>query len=312
MKKSQPLIGVCIPTFNEGNYLFESVQSILNQTYKNFVIYILNDGSEIKWHNLYKKAFSNNKKIIYIYQKNLGIIKTSEKLLNICKKNKKIKFIARMDADDISHPRRFEHQIDYILKNKYELLGCHFKRMNSDKKIFEKNLAPLNNEHLIFHLLTGSPFAHGSIIFNKNILKKKIDYTTSDKNLTIFPEDYNFYLKCIYQNIKIGAVNKFLYFHRHHHLSYSMKNSKKYNHSLKKSRNIFFLNYSLVLSRILSKKLFLKNFYSKVLLLKLILIFRSKLKYNNIIIILSIFKTYDFFLILKYFFKRKIMKFIYV
>ena len=312
MKKSQPLIGVCIPTFNEGNYLFESVQSILNQTYKNFVIYILNDGSEIKWHNLYKKAFSNNKKIIYIYQKNLGIIKTSEKLLNICKKNKKIKFIARMDADDISHPRRFEHQIDYILKNKYELLGCHFKRMNSDKKIFEKNLAPLNNEHLIFHLLTGSPFAHGSIIFNKNILKKKIDYTTSDKNLTIFPEDYNFYLKCIYQNIKIGAVNKFLYFHRHHHLSYSMKNSKKYNHSLNKSRNIFFLNYSLVLSRILSKKLFLKNFYSKVLLLKLILIFRSKLKYNNIIIILSIFKTYDFFLILKYFFKRKIMKFIYV
>jgi GT2 family glycosyltransferase len=67
MRKSQPLIGVCIPTFNDGNYLFESVESILNQTYKNFVIYILNDGSEIKWHNLnnllLSKKFRNYKSL---------------------------------------------------------------------------------------------------------------------------------------------------------------------------------------------------------------------------------------------------------
>jgi glycosyltransferase involved in cell wall biosynthesis len=311
MRKSQPLIGVCIPTFNDGNYLFESVQSILNQTYKNFVIYIINDGSEITWHNLYKKAFSNNKKIIYSYQKNLGIIKTSQKLLNICKKNKKVKFIARMDADDISHPKRFEHQIDLILKNKLELVGCHFKRMNANKKIFEENLAPLNNFYFFIHLLIGSPFAHGSIIFNKNILKKKIDYTTINKKFSIFPEDYNFYLKCWYENVKIGAVNKFLYFHRYHNASYSLVNKKIYNLNLKITRDAFFLNNFFKINNILKKKLILKNIYIKVILFKLILIFGSKLSYNTFTNILYLFKAYDFFLILKYYCKRKIKKFIY-
>jgi glycosyltransferase involved in cell wall biosynthesis len=311
MRKSQPLIGVCIPTFNDGNYLFESVQSILNQTYKNFVIYIINDGSEIKWHNLYKKAFSNNKKIIYFYQKNLGIVKTSQKLLELCKKNKKVKFIARMDGDDISHPKRFEHQIDYILKNKLELVGCNFKRMNANKKIFEENCVPLNNFNIFLNLLIGSPFAHGSIIFNKNILKKKIDYITTSKNFSIFPEDYNFYLKCFYEKIKMGAVNKFLYIHRYHNLSYSMINKKTYNLNLKKITNNFFLNNSLALNNICKKKLFLKNIYIKVILVKVILIYGSKLSYNTLTNFLSSFKTYDFFLILKYYCKRKIMKFIY-
>jgi glycosyltransferase involved in cell wall biosynthesis len=311
MRKSQPLIGVCIPTFNDGNYLFESVQSILNQTYKNFVIYIINDGSEIKWHNLYKKAFSNNKKIIYSYQKNLGIVQTSQKLLNLCKENKKVKFIARMDADDISHPKRFEYQIDLILKNKFELVGCHFKRMNANKKIFEENLAPLNNIHFFLHLLIGSPFAHGSIIFSKNILKKKIDYTTANKNLSIFPEDYNFYIKCWHTNVKIGTVNKFLYFHRYHNSSYSMINKKIYNLNLSQARNIFFKNCFLGIDKLLKKKLFLKNIYIKVILVKFILIYRTKLSYNILTKILSLFKTYDFFLILKYYCKRKIKKFIY-
>jgi glycosyltransferase involved in cell wall biosynthesis len=311
MRKSQPLIGVCIPTFNDGNYLFESVQSILNQTYKNFVIYIINDGSEIKWHNLYKKAFLNNKKIIYSYQKNSGIVKTSQKLLDVCKKNRKVKFIARMDADDISHPKRFEYQMNYILKNKYELVGCHYKRMNANKKIYEENLAPLNNFYFFIHLLIGSPLAHGSIIFNKNILKKKIDYTTIDKKFSIFPEDYNFYLKCWYENVKIGVVNKFLYFHRYHNVSYSMVNKKIYNLNLKKTRGVFFLNNFFKINNIFKKKLILKNIYIKVILFKLILIFGSKLSYKTFINILYLFKAYDLFLIFKYFCKRKIMKFIY-
>lgn len=311
MKKSQPLIGVCIPTFNDGNYLFESVESILNQTYKNFVIYILNDGSEIKWHNLYKKVFSNNKKIIYIYQENLGIVKTSQKLLNFCKKNKKVQLIARMDGDDISDPKRFEYQVDLIFRKKLDLVGCHFKRMNSEKKVFEKNLAPQNFEHFFLHLLTGSPFAHGSIIFKKEILKKKISYSLTSGNYTIFPEDYNFYIKCFYNQIKIGSVNKFLYFHRYHRNSYSMRNRSIYNYNLKKSRYLFFLENFLLLNNLIKKKFLLKNLYIKIIVIKIILIFKFELNYKVIVNIFSSIKIYDYFLILKYFFIRKVRKFIY-
>jgi hypothetical protein len=216
-----------------------------------------------------------------------------------------------MDADDISPPKRLEYQINYILKNKYELVGCHYKRMNANKKIYEENLAPLNNFYFFIHLLIGSPFAHGSIIFNKNILKKKIDYTTINKKFSIFPEDYNFYLKCWYENVKIGTVNKFLYFHRYHNASYSMVNKKIYNLNLKKTRDVFFLNNFFKINNIFKKKLILKNIYIKVILFKLILIFGSKLSYNTFTNILYLFKAYDLFLIFKYFCKRKIMKFIY-
>lgn len=311
MKKSGPLIGVCIPTFNDGNYLFESVKSILNQTYKKFVIYILNDGSEIKWHNLYKKVFSNNKKIIYSYQKNSGIVKASQKLLNFCKKNKKVQLIARMDADDISDPKRFEYQVDLIFRKKLDLVGCHFKRMNRDKKVFEKNLVPLNNKHFFLHLLTGSPFAHGSIIFKKDILKKKINYLKGSSKYTIFPEDYNFYLKCFDNKIKIGAVNKFLYFHRYYNNSYSMKNRLIYNRALKIKRYLFFLQNYLILNNLFKKKFLPYNLYIKIILIKIFLIFKFELNYRIIIKIFSRIKIYDYFLILKYFFIRKIKKFIY-
>ena len=311
MRKSQPLIGVCIPTFNDGNYLLESVESILNQTYKNFVIYILNDGSEIKWHNLYKKVFSNNKKIIYSYQKNLGIVKASQKLLDFCQKNKKVQLIARMDGDDISNPKRFEYQVDLILRKKIDLVGCHFERMNREKKVFEKNLAPLNSKHFFLHLLTGSPYAHGSILFKKDILKKKINYSPYILKHTVFPEDYIFYLKCFHNQIKTGAVNKFLYFHRYHSNSYSMKNRIIYNFNLKKNRFLFFQNNFLVLNNLFKKKIPINNLYIKIIVIKIILIYGFKLNYKIIVNIFSIIKIYDYFLILKYFFIRKIMKFIY-
>jgi len=309
MNKSQPLIGVCIPTFKDGNYLFEAVDSILNQTYKNFVIYILNDGSDLKWHNLYKKTFLNNKKIFYYYQKNSGIVASSQKLLDFCNKNKKVQLIARMDADDISHPERFKQQVAYILKKNCDLVSCHFRRMNSNKKIFEENLAPINNKNFVLHLFVGSPFAHGSILFKKKILNENVNYDKSVKSL-IFPEDYNFYLKCYYNNIKVGSVNKFLYYHRYHYKSFSMVNNLIYNKSLIKIRSIFMHNNFFILQNLLKQKL--ENIlYVKIILLKIILIHASQLNFKFILIIIRHFNFFDFVKILKFYCKRKIMKYIY-
>ena len=128
---------------------------------------------------------------------------------------------------------------------------------------------------------------------------------------SIFPEDYNFYLKCFYNQIKIGTVNKFLYFHRYHSYSYSMQNRLIYNSSLKKNRYLFFLNNFLILNNLVKEKFLLNNLYIKIILIKIILIFKFELNYKIIVNIFSSIKIYDYFLILKYFFIRKIKKFIY-
>jgi glycosyltransferase involved in cell wall biosynthesis len=309
MKKSQQLIGVCIPTYNDGNYLFEAVQSILNQTYKNFIIYILNDGSELKWHNLYKKKFFKNEKIIYLYQKNSGIIKTSRRLLDLCIKNKKINLIAKMDADDLSHPKRFQYQVDLILKNNLDLVGCHFKRMSEKGKIFEENFSPLNNEHLYLHLLTGSPFAHGSIMFRKEILYKGINYISHNKKSFIEPEDYNFYIKCFEKNINFGSVNKFLYFHRYHKKSFSMVHKSLYNKNFTIIQSAFIKNNK-PNNFLLNKKYLPHNVYLKIILLKIIFLLKFNLNFKVIFHILSKFKVSDFFKIIRFFFARKINKII--
>jgi glycosyltransferase involved in cell wall biosynthesis len=89
--------------YNGDEYLSASIESILNQTYKNFEFIIINDGST---DNTEKIIFSyNDKRIKYIkYDSNLGYVARLNYGLSIAKGT----FIARMDADDISKPERLE------------------------------------------------------------------------------------------------------------------------------------------------------------------------------------------------------------
>ena len=111
-EKSSPLISVILPTYNGGSDLFLSVRSILMQTYDNFELLLIDDGStdesllllgNIKDERL--KIFKNSRNMGLSYSLNLGISLS------------KGEFIARMDADDISYPNRFEKQVKFLLVN---------------------------------------------------------------------------------------------------------------------------------------------------------------------------------------------------
>ena len=90
-----------------------------------------------------------------------------------------------------------------------------------------------------------------------------------------------------------------------------MQNRIIYNSSLKQNRYLFFLNNFLVLNNLIKKKFPLNNLYIKIIVIKIILIFKFELNYKVIVNIFSSIKIYDYFLILKYFFIRKVRKFIY-
>ena len=84
--KNKDKVGILIQTFNDGDYLISAVESILNQSHKNITIFILDDGSDKVNQEKYFKFVKSNKKIKYIYTKNNGIIKASQKLLELAKK----------------------------------------------------------------------------------------------------------------------------------------------------------------------------------------------------------------------------------
>lgn len=99
--------------------LKESIESILNQTYKNFEFLIIDDGSNEECVNLVKSY--NDKRINLVRnEQNIGLEKSLNKGLKLAKG----KYIVRMDTDDIAYTDRIEKQVDFIKKNsEYSIVG---------------------------------------------------------------------------------------------------------------------------------------------------------------------------------------------
>lgn len=123
---TSPRITVLMPVYNAEKYLSEAIVSILGQTYPHFHLLIINDGSTDQTDQVVRK-FSDERIIYHQNEQNIGLVKTLNKGLSLIK----TEFIARMDADDISLPERFEEQVLFMDSHKdvgvcgtgYEIFG---------------------------------------------------------------------------------------------------------------------------------------------------------------------------------------------
>jgi glycosyltransferase involved in cell wall biosynthesis len=107
---SEPRVSVLMPVYNAAPYVREAVESILAQTYRQFEFIIVNDGSTDRSSKILKKFAERDSRIKLINQSNGGIVAALNNGLAQCRGE----LIARMDADDVSMPQRFERQIAYL------------------------------------------------------------------------------------------------------------------------------------------------------------------------------------------------------
>lgn len=155
-------ISVVMPAYNAEKYIGQAIESILNQTYSNFEFIIINDGSNDKTKEVILSY--KDDRIIYLEnERNFGIVVTLNKGLE--KANGE--YIARMDADDIAEPNRFEKQIKYLDKNiEIGVLGsgiCTFgENIESKKRLFTTNADQLKAE-----LIFSSCIAHPTVMIRK-------------------------------------------------------------------------------------------------------------------------------------------------
>jgi len=157
-------LAVLMPTYNCAKYLQESIDSILNQTYSDFDLYIYDDCSTDRSSEIIKNYTDD--RIFYIKNsENLGIARTLN--LGLEKLVPNYEYIARMDADDWCFPERFQKQLDFMDANQDIAMsgtqGYWLKQMSETPLSAWKY--PTKSEYLSCYLLFGASFGHSSVIF---------------------------------------------------------------------------------------------------------------------------------------------------
>ena len=110
MSKDNSLISVLLPVYNAEGFIAKSIESILDQSYKNFELIIINDGSTDKSLKICEEFKQKDDRIILLSKQNEGLTKA----LNFGIQHSSGYYIARQDADDISLRNRFQTQIKFI------------------------------------------------------------------------------------------------------------------------------------------------------------------------------------------------------
>lgn len=201
-----PKISVVMSVYNGEKYLKDSIESILNQTYRHFEFIIIDDGSTDKSLSILNAYVKKDNRIIIISRENRGLAYS----LNEGVKLAKGKYIARMDVDDISDKFRLENQLEYLEENEdVDILGSFVEIFGSD--IQEDFLKIENWFNIKFNcrdiknilLKSGCCIAHSSVMLKKDIFKILIAY--EEKYLC---EDYNLWLRALKKGLKIEKIEK--------------------------------------------------------------------------------------------------------
>lgn len=128
-----PIVTVLMSVYNGEKYLRKAIDSILNQTFTDFEFLIIDDGSTdtTTWHILSEYAAQDARVFLIRNEKNIGLAKSLNKGLAVARG----KYIARMDADDISLPDRFSTQIEIMETNRVDVCGTAVQIIDSDSNI---------------------------------------------------------------------------------------------------------------------------------------------------------------------------------
>ncbi len=196
MDKNRNLVSVVLPVYNAAPYLSEAIQSILNQTYQNFELIIIDDAStDNSWAIITQFAQQDKRIRTLRNERNLKLSKT----LNRGIEHASGVYIARMDADDISLPDRLEKQVAYMdMHPEVGISGGSMEIMHAAGDVFAKRTYHLNDQDIRSHIFRYSPYSHPLIIMRKTILDKVGGYRDEYNPA----EDYELYFR-------IGAVSKF-------------------------------------------------------------------------------------------------------
>jgi glycosyltransferase involved in cell wall biosynthesis len=186
---TQPAITVLMPAYNASKYIAAAIASVLEQSFTNFELLIINDGSFDDTEAIIKKF--NDERIKLINQPHQGIAAA----LNMGLLNAAAELIARFDADDICYPQRLQVQYDFFQSNPgYVLIGADvdYTEHNGGHLYYYSNTGHTHNE-IAACISNICPFIHSSVMYKKSVALQLGGYDVKAHSF----EDYRLWVKFI-------------------------------------------------------------------------------------------------------------------
>lgn len=197
------MISVIMSTYKEDERLLrESIESILNQTYRDFEYIIILDYPDNDVHKsvIEEYALKDDRIHFYINEKNMGLTDSLNRGLSLCHGE----YIARMDADDISLPDRLERQMKYLEKNHYDLIGGITEMINENGSLlYSIKSVPTDPKKINKALRYSQCIAHPTWLGRKEVFEKNAGY----RHMPLC-EDYDFTLRAVLNGFVISNLNE--------------------------------------------------------------------------------------------------------
>lgn len=212
-----PKISVVLPVHNADPYLALALDSLLEQTFEDFEIIAINDGSTDLSGEILNEYAIKDSRIRVFHRAQRGLVETLNEGIDLTRGD----WIARMDADDIALPRRFELQLEQLSRTDADFCGGALQCFGDSRATWRY---PESNEACGVQLLFGVPVAHPAVIGRISAFKK-LRYNPEFKNA----EDYELWQRAWSIGKEFTNVQEIVMYYRVHKEQVSSKHNSEQN-----------------------------------------------------------------------------------
>jgi glycosyltransferase involved in cell wall biosynthesis len=214
---NMPRVSVVMPVYNGERFLSPAIESILNQTFKDFEFIIVDDGSTDASSAIIDKYAQADNRIRAIHQPNQGIVPALNRACHLSTS----KYIARMDADDISLPERLEKQVKFLEAHPgVGIIGSWVRFINEENHVWHEVRFPTNPVLVEWTLPFYSPLAHPAVMMRRSAIAPLGFY----KNWPV--EDYELWCEACFTT-QIANIPDVLFHYRRWEESLSSRTSER-------------------------------------------------------------------------------------
>ena len=217
-----PLVTVSMPAFNSERYIAEAIESILAQSYENFELIIVDDGSTDRTREIVER-YSDPRIIKIFSDQNRGLITTRNLIASIAKG----KYLALLDADDRAFPERLQLQVDFLESNAADICGADHWTLNQANGEMKRSKQRHTDSDIRALLSICSPLCNPAIMGRLEIFKQ-FPYKSS----YMHAEDYCLWTEIALAGYRFANIERKLIVYRLH----STQTSVNY---LQAARNVF-------------------------------------------------------------------------